>query len=87
MFSLKNPLEAINEVNLDEHTSSRQPLDVLPLRRVDGKPLNIHSPAYVVEPQPLINKIVDTSLLSNSHLVLSDFGAGMLKIQISCSPS
>lgn len=79
MFALNNPLETVNEADLDEHTRLRWSQNVFPLRRVDGKPLTIHSPTYVVEPQPLDSKKTETSPLSTSRLVLSDFGAGMSK--------
>ncbi|KAL9122469.1 MAG: hypothetical protein Q9187_000979 [Circinaria calcarea] len=75
MFALNNPLETVNEADLDEHTRLRWSQNVFPLRRVDGKPLTIHSPTYVVEPQPLDSKTIETSPLSTSRLVLSDFGA------------
>ena len=77
MFALNNPLEMIDEADLDEHTRLRWSQNVFSLRRVDGKPLTIHSPTYVVEPQPLDDKTIDKSPLSASRLVLSDFGAGM----------
>ena len=78
MFALDSPLERINEADLDEHTRLRWSQNVFPLCRVDGKPLNIHSPSYVVEPQPLDDRIINASPLSDtSRLVLSDLGAGM----------
>lgn len=79
MFALNNPLETTNEADLDEHTRLRCLQNIFPLQRLDGKPLTIHSPTYVVEPQPLEKKTIDMSSLSASRLVLNDFGAGMSK--------
>lgn len=67
-------------MDLDEHTRLQRWQNVFTLRKVDGKPLNIHLPTDDVEPKPLELKAIDTSLLSAPHLVLSDFVAGMLKI-------
>lgn len=71
MFALENPGDAINEAHLLAHT--------FPLHRVDGRPRNEHSPAYVVAPAPLCHNMVDHPLLSTSHIVLSDFGSGVCR--------
>lgn len=79
LFALNRPRD---EPDLDDHTSPELSPTIYPLQRVDGKPLDAHSPTYIVRPQPLESNFVDTSLLSASRLVLSDFGAGMLSIPI-----
>ncbi len=78
MFAFDNPLEWFNEADLVEHTRLRWSQNVFPLYRVDGKPLDVHSPSYVVEPQPVDDRVINASPLSGtSRLVLSEFGAGM----------
>ena len=61
MLTFHNSQETISEVDLEEHTRLRWSQKVFPLRRVDGKPLNIHSPSYVVEPQPFDGGITNVS--------------------------
>lgn len=62
--------------------TARQCRRVYPISRVDGGPIDAHSPKYLVQPQPLESDIIDSPLLSTSRLVLSDFGAGKSKTSI-----
>lgn len=82
LFVLRNPRKAINEASLGEDTTLRLLQKTYPLRRIDGKPLDAHSPTYVAQAQPVESNVTSHSLLTTSHLVPSDFGAGMSKIPI-----
>lgn len=80
MFAMgSNTRKAVKKADWNGFRTPHHSQETISLHRVDGKPLDKHSPRYVVEPLPIMENIVDSPLLSSSHLVLSDFGAGTSK--------
>ena len=78
MFTLLKPLNYLTEEDLLEYyPPCRWTRNIQSLERIDGKPLDKHSPQEIMASRPLETKIIDRISHSSPRIVITDLGCGM----------